>query len=245
MERNDIFSMDRFLGLIGTGINRRKHSFVFGFAVATGLIVTLMMIDQLLSILEYETAKRVIIRFYQIGFVFFLAVPAFRITFNEDKSTQWNLLPASAFEKYLYFIFAILVWRTIVYCIAVYGLDYVVWAQTPFSESMGINQCHIGLKELFTFGFSNTNLPQWAYYSAVFFYYASLAIVTGIGFNSATNHTHPDFSYVYLVQLVLTAFIRNDKWNDSIQYVVLAGFAVFFFIYNIIVSIKRSCNVKA
>ena len=236
--------MNRFLALFGTGIYRRKQSFVYGFAIAIGLILAITMMDQLLSIVDYETAKRIMIKFYQIGFVFFLAVPTFKITFNEDKATQWNLIPASAFEKYLFFIIAILVWRTIVYFIAVYLLDYVVWSSTPFSESMGISQCQIGLNELFTFGFSDTNLPQWAYYSAIFFFYSSLAIVTGIGFNSALNRNRPDFTFVYLVQLVLAAFIRNEK-GDNIRYLALAILTAGFFIYNIIASIQRSRNAKA
>lgn len=245
MERNNIFCIDRFLGLIGTGINRRKNSFVYGFAVALGLILTLIMIEQLLSILEYETAKSVVIRFYQIGYIFFLAVPVLRMAFNEEKSTQWNLLPASAFEKYLYFVFAILIWRTIVYLVAVYVLDYMVWAQTPFYESMGFSQCRVGLKEFFTFGFSGTNLPQWVYYIAVFFYYASLTIMTGIGFNTILNSRHPDFTFVYMVQLVLSAFIRNTNRNDNTHFIVLAAFALIFFIYSLISSIIRSRNVEA
>ena len=248
MKQNNIFSLKRFMSLIGTGLYKRKNSKSLAFALWTGIFFLFIILDQLVSNLEFDRARIVVTSVYQISYVIFLSVPVFRLTFNEQMSIQWNLLPASAFEKNLYSVPGMLIWRSLVFFIVVLGLDYILWNGSPFVEKMGmeIGQCRIRLSEFFTFGITSLKLPQWASYIMAFFFYTSLPIIAGMS-NNTSLHREYAFTYVYLIYIVFSTFVDYcfSNNNRELMVIFLACFGMFGLIYNIIFSITRSCNKKA
>lgn len=249
MKHNNTFRLNRFLGLIGTGIYKRKNSKTLTFTIWVGILFLFVLLNQLISNLEFESARIVVTRVYQISYIVFLSVPVFRLTFNEQMSIQWNLLPASAFEKNLYSVLGMLIWRSLLFFIVVLGLDYLLWSGSPFIESMGMEmgQCRIRLTEFFTFGITDTIMPRWASYVLVFFFYTSIPILAGIS-NNTSLHREYAFTYAWSAYIIFSTFINYCfKGGKEYEYLVIVfGCAgIIGLIYNMIFSITRSCNTKA
>jgi len=249
MKQNNIFRLKRFLGLIGTGIYKRKNSKVLTFTIWVGIFYLFILLEQLISNLEFDSARNVVTRVYQISYIIYLSIPVFRLTFNEQMSAQWNLLPASAFEKNLYSVLGMLIWRSLLFFIVVLGMDYMLWNSSPFIENMGmeIGRCRIRLTEFFTFGVSDTTMPRWASYVLAFFFYASIPILAGININTSLHREYA-FTYAWTAYLVInTIFNYCIKGGKEYEYmfIVFACAGILGLIYNIIFSITRSCSTKA
>ena len=74
MKQNNIFSLKRFMSLIGTGLYKRKNSKTLSFTIWVGILFLFILLDQLISNLEFDSARIVVTRVYQISYIVFLSV---------------------------------------------------------------------------------------------------------------------------------------------------------------------------
>ena len=245
MKRNNIFNMERFLGLIGTGINRRKNiSEFYTIAIFTFFLIALLFM-QMITTLEFDIARKIATRVYQVTYILFLSVPLFRLSTSQERFTQWNLLPASAFEKYIFITLVSFIWRTIVFFFAMYAFDYMIWSDSVFAKSNGLNQCIITINDFFMLDSFNDFMPLWLHYIFVFFFYLALPIFIGADNNKSFNRARPFFGG-YITFMLFKSFIEEKgSAGDSVAFFVVPVFAFVIFITNIIQSIRRSCYAKA
>jgi len=245
MKRNNIFNIERFLGLIGTGINRRKDTYAYSLIVVMSFALFMTFIPELAKRLEFDTARVVVTRVYQFAYIAFLSIPVFRLTSNKERFIQWNLLPASAFEKYIFITVLSFVWRTIVFFFAIYAIDCLIWFETSYDQTMGMSQCLLKMSDFFMLEYFPGNVPLWLYYLMVFFFFTALPILIGSESNTSFYRAKP-FWHAYMVYILLRMLLDvSFKPENLIPYVVIPVFAAFVFIHDLILSIKKSCYTKA
>lgn len=246
MKRNNIFNMERFLGLIGTGINRTKNiSEFYTIAIFTFLLIAWLFM-QMITTFEFDIARKVTTRVYQVTYILFLSAPLFRLSSNQERFMQWNLLPASAFEKYLFYLLWIFVWRTFIFMVVVSAFDHIVWNGAEFnnfSQPVDPSQFYIHIRDIFTFVNIDSSFPEWAGYVLNFFYFATLPLITGIGLISSLNRVSP-WTYMYIIYSVLVAFIDNtySERRRFHIFVALSIISLIAFIYELIHTTVRSCK---
>ena len=244
MKKNNIFNMQRFLGLIGTGINRSNNARVKYLYIITELLafcLIMILIPELLKNLDFDTARNVVTKLYQVLYIIFLSIPIFRLSTSQDRFTQWSLLPASAFEKYVFITLVLFLWRTIIFVIAMYFVDYLVWMDTPFVRTMDLTECHIRIGDFFMLRSYHEFLPLWLYHIAVFFFFTAVPLFIGAHHNTTFNRYEP-FGFVVIFYFMVKAFISDDS---VLLYGYIPLLSMIAFIYNIVLSIKRSRNPKA
>ncbi|MBR5158786.1 MAG: hypothetical protein IKW84_04290 [Bacteroidaceae bacterium] len=245
MKRSNIFNMERFLGLIGTGINRRNDVYAYNLIVAMSFFLVIVLITELAKRLEFDTARVVVTRVYQFAYITFLSTPVFRLTSNKERYEQWNLLPASAFEKYIFITVLSFVWRTIVFFFAIYAIDCLIWIETPYDQTMGLSQCLLRMSDFFLLEFFPGNVPLWLYYLMVFFFFTALPILIGSESNTSFNRAKP-FWHAYIMYMLLRMLLDvGFKPDNLIPYVVIPVIAAFVFVHDLILSIRRSRYAKA
>ena len=246
MRTSPIFNINRFMGLIGNGINSRKVTMPYLFFVFLAVAFLIPLIYSLVDSLGPYTSELVLTRIYQISYIVFLSIPALRISRNKDKLTQWNLLPASAFEKYLFYLLWIFVWRTFIFMVVVSAFDHIVWNGAEFknfSQPVDPSQFYIHIRDIFTFVNIDSSFPEWAGYVLNFFYFATLPLITGIGLISSLNRVSP-WTYMYIIYSVLVAFIDNtySERRRFHIFVALSIISLIAFIYELIHTTVRSCK---
>lgn len=245
MKRNSIFNMERFLGLIGTGINRRKDIYAYSIIIVMSFFLFMVLIPELAKRLEFDTARVVVTRVYQFAYIAFLSIPVFRLASNEERLVQWNLLPASAFEKYIFITILSFAWRTVVFFFAIYAIDCMIWIETPYDEAMGLSQCLLKMSDFFLLDYFPGNVPLWLYYLMVFFFFTALPILIGNENKSSFNRTKP-FWHAYFIFILLRMLLDAGlKPDNMIPYVVIPVIAAFVFVHDLILSFKRSITPKA
>ena len=245
MKRNNIFNMERFLRLIGTGINRRKDTYAYSFILVMSFFLFMTLITELAKRLEFDTARVVVTRVYQFAYIAFLSIPLFRLTSNKERFVQWNLLPASAFEKYIFITVLSFVWRTIVFFFAIYAIDCLIWIDTPHDQTMGLSQCLLKMSDFFMLEYFPGNVPLWLYYLMVFFFFTALPILLGNESYSSFNRVRP-FWHAYMIYMLLRMLLDvGFKPDNLIPYVVIPIFAAVVFVHDLILSFKRSLTPKA
>ena len=245
MKRNNIFNMERFLGLIGTGINRRKDTYAYSIIVVMFFFLFMALITELAKRLEFDTARVVVTRVYQFAYIAFLSIPVFRLTSNKERFIQWNLLPASAFEKYIFMTVLSFVWRTIVFFFAIYAIDCMIWIETPYDQTMGMSQCRLKMSDFFLLEYFPGNVPLWLYYLMVFFFFTALPILIGSNSNTSFNRAKP-FWHAYLIYILLRMLLDAGlKPENLMPYVVIPVIAAIVFVHDLILSFKKSLAPKA
>lgn len=245
MKRNNIFNMERFLGLIGTGINRRKDTYAYSIIVVMSFFLFMALITELAKRLEFDTARVVVTRVYQFAYIAFLSIPVFRLTSNKERFIQWNLLPASAFEKYIFMTVLSFVWRTIVFFFVIYAIDCMIWIETPYDQTMGMSQCLLKMSDFFLLEYFPGNVPLWLYYLMVFFFFTALPILIGSESNTSFNRAKP-FWHAYLIYILLRMLLDAGlKPENLIPYVVIPVIAAIVFVHDLILSFKKSLAPKA
>ena len=245
MKRNNIFNMERFLGLIGTGINRRKDTYAYSIIVVMSFFLFMALITELAKRLEFDTARVVVTRVYQFAYIAFLSIPLFRLTSNKERFIQWNLLPASAFEKYIFITVLSFLWRTIVFFFAIYAIDCLIWIETPYDQTMGLSQCLLRMSDFFMLDYFPGNVPLWLYYLMVFFFFTALPILIGNESYSPFNRARP-FWHAYMIFILLRMLLDvSFKPDTLIPYIVIPVFATVVFVHDLILSFKRSLTPKA
>ena len=245
MKRNNIFNMERFLGLIGTGINRTKNiSEFYTIAIFTFILIAWLFM-QMITTFEFDIARKVTTRVYQVTYILFLSAPLFRLASNQERFMQWNLLPASAFEKYIFITLLSFIWRSIVFFFAMYAFDYMIWSDSVFAKSNGLNQCIITMDDFFMLGSYLKNMPSWLHYIFVFFFYTALPIFIGADNNKSFNRARPFFGG-YISFMLFKSFLEEKGGaEESVAFLVVPVFAICIFITNIIQAIRRSRYAKA
>lgn len=244
MKRNNIFNMQRFLGLIGTGINRRNNAYLKIMYILTAFMafcLIMILIPELLRNMDFDTARTVVTKLYQVTYIIFLSIPIFRLSTNQERFTQWSLLPASAFEKYIFITLASFLWRTVIFVFAMYFADYLVWMDTPFVRTMDLSECHIRISDFFMIRTYHEFLPLWLYHIGVFFFFTAVPLLIGSDNNTTFNRYAP-FGFVAIFYFLAKAFISDDS---VFLFCFIPLLSLSAFIYNIVLSIKRSRNPKA
>ena len=237
--------MERFLGLIGTGINRRKDTYAYSIIVVMFFFLFMALITELAKRLEFDTARVVVTRVYQFAYIAFLSIPVFRLTSNKERFIQWNLLPASAFEKYIFMTVLSFVWRTIVFFFAIYAIDCMIWIETPYDQTMGMSQCRLKMSDFFLLEYFPGNVPLWLYYLMVFFFFTALPILIGSNSNTSFNRAKP-FWHAYLIYILLRMLLDAGlKPENLMPYVVIPVIAAIVFVHDLILSFKKSLAPKA
>lgn len=243
MKRNSIFDPQRFMGLIGTGILKRKAVHDYYIILIFTICLVGIFIVQLIENLEFEIARRVITRIYQMAYIVFLTVPTFRLVTNPERSIQWSLIPASSFEKYLFITIFSYIWRTVIFLGVMYFFDYLMWADTPSPDGLNLSQCQITLSQFFMLDLYEGFMPKWLYCTLIFFFYAALPILIASDRDKNSIRTRP-LAGGYFIYLIFKSILDDDIIGDSV-YIVVSGFAILVFVVSMVGSIRRSCSLKA
>jgi len=218
MKPNPIFNLKRFNALIGSGFNKKGNNIlaIFQWILVTLFIVTAFSIFIKSQDVELQTMRAIMIRFYQISYVLVLAMPALGgMSRDDDKIKLWRMLPASLFEKTLYFYLRSFVWFSILFFAAQFLIDRLFWSAMA-DINTDTSAYRIGLKEIFTLGDYFHNAPGWIRYTATFFYMALVPLCAN-GYSGPTRQLALPFSF-YLVVLL---FIYNPL-NYVLMYIMIS-----------------------
>ena len=246
MKPNPIFNLKRFCALIGSGFNIKGNNFIaimqWIFA-STLFLLSLMLIINKLDI-ELGKLRDVLIRIYQISYALTLAAPSlWGLSRDDEKIKLWNLLPASLFEKTLYYYLRIFILFSILFFAVQFLVDRFIWSAMSNAHT-DVSAYYIGLKDIFTLGDTFSNTPGWIRYTAAFFYMALVPLCANgyTGFNKQAALPYTFFLTVVLfIQTPLTA--PSQKSMFILQVILISGSVILYmtiFIYAIIKSYRCS-----
>lgn len=249
MEKNAIFSMNRFAALFSTGIYRIKVSqwSIMGwlfFFTSILLLTTLLLQDA-----DKDNVRMFLIGLYQISYIATLTFASLRHYFNKEKKMIWYMLPASAFEKRLFQTFRILVWNSILFIAGCFLFDHILWSSITHN-SIHIDQYYVGLKEIFSFGSPINGVPAWINYTV------SVLFMVLFPFCSSTVSYHrdsmPSGKTSYTIYWVLYSFgmifqfgfLVNTGTDQvgAIFKIILASISLLYIIFDLLFAAILSCR---
>lgn len=249
MEKNAIFSMNRFAALFSTGIYRIKVSqwSVMGwlfFFTSILLLTTLLLQDA-----DKDNVRMFLIGLYQISYIATLTFASLRHYFNKEKKMIWYMLPASAFEKRLFQTLRILVWNSILFIAGCFLFDHILWSSITHN-SIHIDQYYVGLKEIFSFGSPINGVPAWINNTV------SVLFMVLFPFCSSTVSYHRDsmpsgktsytiywvlYSFGMIFQFVFLVNTGTDQVG-AIFKIILASISLLYIIFDLLFAAILSCR---
>lgn len=204
MEKNAIFSINRFAALFSTGLYRIKVS-QYGMFGALGAIFAIYILTiYLLQDVDKDQLRSFLIGLYQLGYIITLTFASFRNMFNQEKQVIWYMLPASAFEKRLFQTLRVLVWNSILFIAIYFCLDHIIWCS--IYTKIDIDNYFVGLKDLFSYGPAINGVPAWLNYTIsilfmVLFPFISSASLSPTSMNSS-NKGYKAWWALYAIMMI-------------------------------------------
>lgn len=241
MKSNPVFSIKRFEALIGNGMFKNKIPGATFMLVLACFAFLIPVISQLINGMEIEHAKMVMTKIYQVSYIIYLSIPALRNVISKEKQQIWFMLPASYFEKTIYFILKYIIWYSILFFIAVYAIDYMVWNTASVSHTEDYSICCFNLKDMFTLDQIPSSIPQWAKYPLTAIYFACFSLTTVIASAISAFRPNSHFFMAYLFFVLLGSIIDPTFYrHHNIAFYMFSGLGSFSLISILISSFVRS-----
>lgn len=204
MNPNPIFNLKRFSALIGSGFYRKGNKFL---AVTEWILASMLLLSSSVLIIrkmdvELDTLHSIMIRVYQISYVIVLSIPALSgLYHDDDKMKLWRMLPASMFEKTLYYFLRTFIWFSILFFAVQFLIDRLFWSWMA-DINVDTSVYHIGIKEIFTLTDYFPVKPAWFKYVVSFFYLIMIPLCA-TGYNSTNKYMARPFSFYLIVVLYI------------------------------------------
>lgn len=242
MKPNPIFNLKRFSALIGSGFNTKGNNFmaIMQWIFASILLVfSLMLIINTLDV-ELGKLRSVLIRIYQISYALTLAAPALSgLSRDDEKIKLWNLLPASLFEKTLYYYLRIFIWFSILFFAVRFLVDRLIWSAMSNAHT-DVSAYYIGLKDIFTLGNTFSNTPGWIRYTATFFYMALVPLCANGYTGNSKQAALPSTFFLTVILFIQTPLTAPSQKSIFILQVILISSSVILYITIFIQAIIKS-----
>lgn len=207
MTPNPIFNLKRFNALIGSGFYRKGNKFlaVIEWILASFLLLSSSALILIKKHVELQTLHAVMIRVYQISYVIVLSIPALSgLSHDDDKMKLWRMLPASMFEKTLYYYLRTFIWFSILFFAAQFLIDRLFWSWMA-DINVDPSGYYIGIKEIFTLTDYFPVKPEWFRYVVSYFYLIMMPLLA-TGYNTTNNkYMARPFSFYMIVVLFIQA----------------------------------------
>lgn len=222
MNPNPIFNLKRFNALIGSGFYRKGNKFL---AVTEWILASMLLLSSSALIIrkidvELDTLHSIMIRVYQISYVIVLSIPALSgQSHDDDKMKLWRMLPASMFEKTLYYFLRTFIWFSILFFAAQFLIDRLFWFWMS-DINVDTSAYHIGIKEIFTLTDYFPVKPEWFRYVVSFFYLIMIPLCAN-GYNSTNKYMARPFSFYLIVVLFIQIPFSGANHDVNLIFMIL------------------------
>ena len=222
MNPNPIFNLKRFSALIGSGFYRKGNKFL---AVTEWILASMLLLSSSVLIIrkmdvELDTLHSIMIRVYQISYVIVLSIPALSgLSYDDDKMKLWRMLPASMFEKTLYYFLRTFIWFSILFFAAQFLIDRLFWSWMA-DINVDTSAYHIGIKEIFTLTDYFPVKPAWFKYVVSFFYLIMIPLCAN-GYNSTNKYMARPFSFYLIIVLFIQAPLSGAHHDLNLIFMTL------------------------
>ena len=243
MKTSSIFNLKRFCGLFGSGFNRKRGSFVTVLIWFSAAMYSLQFLLQTVNQMDPQKAETVLTRIYLLGYIITLTILSLKGYSNKEKAAAWTLLPASAFEKFLFRFIRIFVFGSIVYFTVIWAVDQLI---NP-------NNNHIGIKEVLAIIPPAPYLPLWLDY-IFFFFYCTMVPMIGLlefltpytSFNTPNRQWVIPWCVCLIAQLTLqlpSIYVNSEvKSAGFVVVIIMAAFSFGCFMITLLSSLIESCK---